>query len=734
MATTMIDTRTLQATARIERLREAKFAREARDGQRNPRANPHVLIAAARSWQETTGETWHIIRRARRIAAILDALPVEIAPDELLVGRLPLGETDAHMEAALQEARAFLATQPPHKGQSAHMTLDNELILRRGLAGIAADIRARVAALDLADPDDQAKERFYAACLMALEAVGRLAQRYAAHAADLVAAEADPQRRAELAQIAAICAQVPMHPARTFWEALQAVHFMTYAVQAGEELLLFPAGRMDRYLWPYYERDIAVGALTPAGALELIDCFYILMNELVPRSLAVGVMIGGHDATGREVTNEMSYLLLEAVAHVRMAYPGVSICYRDDTPEALVQRGCELLADGLTHPAIFNDAVITRGLIELGVTPPEACEYIHSTCVEITPIAASNVWVASPYFNLVQMLHDLIGVPPLNAGPAWTPVPPATSLATFDGLLESYRAHLGTRIMEAVRVQNAMRRHRMRHGGHPLLSCFVRDCLQRGVDIDEGGARYSWIECSFVGLANLVDSLAAIRQFVYAERRWTLAELAALLREDFAGDPAARELLLHRADKYGNGIAAVDELAVHVIEWIVDECARYRVVPDGRFVPGLFCWVMHERLGRETAASADGRVAGFPLADGAGPAQGRERQGPTGAVLSTTVWDHTPMMGGLVLNLKFSRTHGDAKQVASFRDLLRVYMARGGLEMQINCVDSETLRDAQARPELYRDLVVRVAGYSDYFTTLSRGMQDEIIARTEFRN
>jgi formate C-acetyltransferase len=377
--------------------------------------------------------------------------------------------------------------------------------------------------------------------------------------------------------------------------------------------------------------------------------------------------------------------------------------------------------------------LISEGLMALGLPRAEACEYIHSTCVEITPIASSNVWVASPYFNLVQLLHDLLGVPPIGK-PEWQPIAPVAPLESFDGLLASYRHHLAETVAAAVREENAKRRHRMRHGGHPLLSCFVNDCLSRGLDIDEGGARYNWIECSFVGLANLTDALAAIRQHVYQERRFTLVELSAILRANYQGHGDARELLTNRAPKYGNAQAEADELAQQVIGWLTAECARQRVVPDGRFVPGLFCWIMHERLGRETAASADGRLAGVPLADGAGPAQGRERSGPTGAILSTTCWDHSPMIGGLVLNLKFSRAPDDHKQAESFLSLLRVYMARRGLEMQINCVNRETLLDAQAHPERYRDLVVRIAGYSDYFTGLSRGMQDEIIARTEHQS
>jgi pyruvate-formate lyase len=462
----------------------------------------------------------------------------------------------------------------------------------------------------------------------------------------------------------------------------------------------------------------------------LIDCLGLLLTEYTPRSLAVGWMVGGRDAAGIDVCNELTRLFLHSIGHIRLAYPCVGLCWTTDTPHDVLELAGHLLAQGLSHPAIFNDEVITAGMVQAGVPPAEACLYQNSTCVEITPIASSNVYVASPYINLVQLLHDEVGVSALRAGERSVAVLPVSRPATFDGLLVGYRQRLRAACRAAVIDQNTQQATRRYNGGFSLLSCFVNDCLARGRDIDHGGARYNWIEPSFVGLSNLVDSLAAIRQFVYEQRTLALNELVQAMSSDFAGRESLRLMLLNRAPKYGNDDDTVDDLAVQITGWISDEVQQYRSFLGGRYLSGFFCWVMHERLGRATCASADGRHAGFPLGDGSGPAQGRERLGPTAAVLSTTKWDHTPHLGGIAVNLRFARPRDDRQFVSRLLDVVETYLHQGGFEVQVNVVDKATLLAARTHPEQYRDLVVRIGGYSDFFVGLSPQMQDEIIMRT----
>lgn len=711
-------------TSRVQRLRE--HAIQLDDSRLRPPLEAELL--AARSWISTAGEPWTLVRRAQRTADILRGLTPVIDPGELVVGKVCLRDLTPEEERELSQYQAWARpAEPPVQGQRAHMAIDFDKLLRLGIDGIRRQIHDYRDRLDPARPEDLERDAFYRACLIALDAVVDLSQRHADLAETLAESETDPERRNELHEIAAICRRVPEFPAQTFAEALQAAHFVTFCLCAGLQTHLFQLGRPDRYLLPFYRRDLSAGRITPESALERIDCLALMLSEYTPRGLAVGWMLGGRDASGADVCNELTELFLHSIGHTRLAYPCVGLCWSPETPREIVRLAARLVSQGLGNPALFNDPVITSGLIQAGLPPAEACLYQHSTCVEITPIASSNVYVASPYINLLQCLHDVLGVPPLGA-----PLQAASSHPpTFEALLEEYRGRLREVIRQGAIEQNTAQATRRYNGGFPLLSCFVNDCLARGRDIDHGGARYNWIEPSFVGLSNLVDSLAAIRQVVYEQQALLLDELVQAMLDDFAGRKELRLMLLHRAPKYGNDDERVDALAASITAWIRDEVRRYTTYLGGAFHSGFFCWVMHERLGRATAASADGRAAGFPLGDGSGPAQGRERHGPTAAVLSATTWDHAPHLGGIAVNLKFSRPRDAAQFEKRLLEIVETYLARGGFEVQVNVVDRQTLLAAQEHPEQYRDLVVRIGGYSDYFCGLSPEMQREIILRTE---
>ncbi|MHB9024054.1 MAG: pyruvate formate lyase family protein [Armatimonadota bacterium] len=712
------------APPRIERLR--RHVLEAQE--RISAGSPEIELQAARSWLKSGNEVSHILRRGRMAGDILRNLTPVIDPDELLVGKKCYRPLEIDEQRELEDWRRLgvPATSKAY-GQRAHMAIDYALLLRQGVDGIRQQIHRYRSQLDISRADDLEKDCFYQACLEALDGMVALSGKYADLADQLAATEKDVARKAELIEIARACRKVPEFPADTFAEALQAIHFVTFCMCAGNQMLLFQLGRPDRYLLPYYLRDLAAGRLTPEVAQELIDCLGILLNEYTPRGLAVGLMVGGRDEYGLDITNELSYLFVQSVGHIHLAYPGVGICWTSDTPQPLMELASRLLARGYSHPAIFNDEVITRGLLRLGLPHRDACLYIHSTCVEITPIAQSNVYVASPYFNLIQTLNDILGVPPLESANAPAREP---EFSSFDELLTGYRQRLREVIREGIIPQNLYMMSRAQAGGFPLLSCFVNDCLARGKDIDYGGARTNWIETSFVGLANLIDALAAIRQLVFTEKKLSLTRLREALLANFNQYEDVRALLA-KTPKYGNDIDCVDELSREITGFLLAECERYRSYWGDAVVPGFFCWVMHEALGRQTAASADGRVAGFPFADGSGPAQGRERQGPTAAVCSTTKWDHAPMIGGIAVNMRFRPAHAPDELAAPLRHVLETFLKLGGFEAQVNVVSVDTLRDAQAHPEQYRDLVVRVAGYSDYFVNLSPAMQAEVIARTE---
>ena len=379
-----------EATARVRALREAALA-AAVPGLRSAEGRLHWL----RGWDEAAGLPSHIERRAAARAAQLAAATPVIRDGELIVGKPCYRELTAAEAAELGERER---TAPPWPGgQESHMAIDYEKLLRLGLRGIRAEVAER---RKTATGENAA---FYRACLIALDGLAALAANYAATAGREAGLCQNPERACELREIAARLGRVPAGPAGNFRDALQAVHFVTWALEG-----LYQLGRPDRYLIAFYRADVAAGLLTEEEALEWLDCLAILYNCYVPRGLAAGWMVGGRNADGRDVSNELTRLCLESIGHVRMIYPGIGFCVHPGTPPELMDLAMEQLAAGCSHPALFNDVVITDGLRALGLGPEEACHYIHSTCVEITPATSSAVWVASPYHNLPQLLLDLI--------------------------------------------------------------------------------------------------------------------------------------------------------------------------------------------------------------------------------------------------------------------------------------------------------------------------------------
>ncbi len=659
------------------------------------------------SWQRRQG-----LKTRDRLAG----LRLAVDDLELLAGRL-MPRRECFSDAEEADAREYLKGYPPAPGQTGHCELDRTRLLAGGVDGVTQEVRERRAQ---AATDEQAAT--YDSFLSALEGLSALAE-HAAKTAEAAMPAAPDWRREELARMAAVCRWTAHRAPRSFHEGIQLLWLTDLAVMFGDQVGLVGPGRLDRSLRALYDEDLRAGRLTREGALRLIESLYLLLNEFIPNGLAIPVMVGGRDARGADSTHDLSYLCLEALRRTRLAYPTVGLCWHEGTPPALTDLAVELIGGGLSTPAFFGDETIQRGLRRYGVPPGQACWYINSTCVEITPSGASNVWVASPYFSLCKLLTDEIEA---QADGEAAP--------DFPEFLARYRKRLAEAIAAAAQEQNAWREARRLRGGKPLQSVFTRDAIERGRDLDNGGALYNWVECSFVGLANLADSLHVLREEVYRQRRMTLREIRDALAADFAGHEDVRQRFLNGHAKYGNGVAEVDALVAETAAFAAQECGRHRMTPDDSpFVPGAFCWVQHTRLGQACGATPDGRRARTPFADGGGPAQGREHRGPTAAILSTTSWDHSPLIGGLAYNMKFNTSlFRSADALARLRDLIVTYLRRGGFETQVNVVDHDTLRKAQADPEHYRDLVVRIGGYTDYFVRLSPAMQEEVMSRAEF--
>ena len=709
----LADPLSLELTAPLRRLRD-----KALELHRGPQhAIPARPLSDARTWAtRAEGEDW-LIWRARRCAERLRTIPFDLEPGECIIGKPEFRPPTEAEAKELAEAQDVLAEIPPFPGgDPSHFHPDYERILAIGVQGVLDLIRTKHC-----DPDASDEQRtFYDACRIVMEGLSLFIQRAGKACVDM--ASDDVENTADWQELARICVRVSAEAPETFHEALQLMFLTEIALWFGEDHGLTCPGRMDQTLWRFYKSDRDAGRITPERAFEMICCLYVHLNRILWPGSAVAVMIGGRDREGRNVTNELTYLCLAARQATQLVYPTLGLAWHRDIPDELMEFSVRMLTSGVGDPAFFNDELISDGLRDHGVREEDAHNFMNSTCVEIKVVGTSNMWVTQPYINCPQALLEVIAA----AGHGEQPEP-----ADFAELRERVRAKLSMRIREAAERLHGVWQARAERGCFPLASCFIDDCLARGTDFDRGGARYNWVENAFVGLANLGDSLVALRDLVYEAGELTLSEFQGILESDYEEHEALRQRIINGVPSYGNDDDDADALVVEWADFLNDETEAHTVGVH-RYVPGFFCWIQHERLGSQTGATPDGRHAGFPLADGAGAAQGRERNGPTAAVLSSTKWSHRKALGGLVHNIKFSDSvAGSPEGCKAIRHAVETFLLRGGFEIQVNVVGKETLLKAQETPELYPDLLVRVAGYSDYFVHLNKNMQDEVIARTE---
>jgi len=631
-------------------------------------------------------------------------------------------------ELATTEARLHTAGI-----MTGHMQIDNDRVLTEGLEGIAA---AAQRYLEATPPEEVGKLRFYEAALIALHAAMRYAERYAELAEEMAAD--DPENREALCEIASICRRVPAKPAESFREALQATWFMHFLVASENSMGhgCYCPGRVDRFWWPYYERDIAEGRITREQALELIEAFYLKMNDWAAPAYnsPSTIILGGQDAEGNEFTNDLTFLCLEASRELHMVNPSVHLSVSRKTSDPVLEEACEVLLRGDGYPAMFNDDLILEGLDRAGVAREDAVEYVPCSCVEITVGGKTNAWVASGYVNFAKLLELVFheGVDPLTGIQAGLKTAPLPELDSFEKFYEAVQAHLRYVVMAHLSMYEKLQ-EAQKQCAYPLLSCVIRDCLERGRNICDGdtAARYVFTEPEAVGMTNLADGLAALQKLVYEEGQLTLLQIKQAMEADFEGYEPLRQMLLHEAPKFGNDDDYVDRFMVELTDMWHRMILAHTGVLGGNYLPGYLAWMMHATLGEDTGALPDGRKAFIPLADCVGPVQGRDVNGPTAVVGSLSKLDLRDALGGLVHNFRFDPKllQGGANR-KKFIQFLRTLFASGGAQAQINIVSPETLREAQHHPEQYSNLMVRVAGFTALFTPLEERLQEEIIART----
>ncbi len=642
--------------------------------------------------------------------------------------------------------KAGIFTEFMEQRSPGHTTLDDK-IYKKGMHDFKDEIEAALAELDfINDPEAYDKQEQLRAMDIAANSLILFAHRHADHAEELAGEEDDPARQAELRQIAAICRRVPAHPPRTFWEALQYYWF----VHLGVTLELNPwdafnPGRLDQHLQPFYEREIAEGTLTRETAEELLQCFWIKFNNQ-PAPPKVGVTAaesstytdfaqintGGVKEDGSDAVNDVTFLLLDVIEEMRLLQPSSSVQLSKKNPDRFIRRAARIIRTGFGQPSIFNADVVVQEMIRQGKTVADARNGGTSGCVETGAFGKEN-YALTGYFNLPKILELALndGRDPRSGKQLGPRTGDPRDFTSFEALFDAYTKHLAHFIDVKIRGNQVIERLYAIYLPVPFLSLLIDDCIANGKDYNCGGARYNSSYIQGVGLGTITDALTAIKYHVFDHNTFTMDGLINALDANFEGYERERLLLLNKTPRYGNDDAYADSVMVDIFE-------AYFAAIDGRpnnkggtYRINLLPTTCHVYFGSVIGATPDGRLSGLPLSEGISPVQGADRQGPTAVLKSAAKMDHT-RTGGTLLNQKFTpQVLAGEEGINKLAQLVRTYFKLDGHHIQFNVVDAETLRAAQANPQAYRDLIVRVAGYSDYFCDLGDALQEEIIARTE---
>ena len=626
-----------------------------------------------------------------------------------------------------------------------HAILDDK-IYHRGLVDFKHRIAERREEIDvLTDPRAFDKLEELAAMAIAADAVIRFAGRHADLADDLAASETDPTREAELRTIAAICRRVPAYPPRTFREALQMYWFVHLGVIS--ELNTwdsFNPGRLDQHLLPFYQSETASATLTPGQAKELLACFWIKFNNQ-PAPPKVGITeeqsgtyqdfalinVGGVRPDGADASNDLSCLMLDVVEEMQLIQPSVCVQVSSCTPDPLVRRAAEVIRTGLGQPSLFNTDVIVQEMLHDGKTLEDARAGGPSGCVTVSAFGKESCTLTG-YINWPKILElaCFAGVDPQTGRRVGPDTGDPRTFGSFEQFFEAYRRQLRFFVDTKIAGNNYIERLYATTMPAPYMSILMDDCIEKARDYHDGGARYNPTYIQGVGLGTLTDALAAVRHHVYERRTVAMDTLLAAMEADFADADDLRRTLATRSPTYGNDDAATDALATQAFEAYYAMLDGRPNTKGGRYRVNLLPTTVHLYFGAVTGALPNGRRAGVPVSEGISPTQGVDVHGPTAVMKSAACIDHA-RTGGTLLNLKFCPQVLEGEGVQRLAELVRGYFCLGGHHVQFNVVDANTLRAAQNDPDAHRNLIVRVAGYSDYFVDVGRGLQDEIISRTE---
>ncbi len=626
-----------------------------------------------------------------------------------------------------------------------HTVLDGN-IYHRGLEDFKSDIQRSLENLDyLHDPQAYHKKEELLAMRLCANALISFAQRHAEKALELAKDQKDPDRKMELEHIAEVCSRVPAHAPRDFWEALQYYWFVHLGVTT--ELNTwdsFNPGRLDQHLYPFYQKGLEEGTLDREKAEELLQCFWVKFNNQ-PAPPKVGVTAeesgtytdfatintGGLKRDGSDGVNELTYLILDVIEEMRLVQPSTCIQVSKKGPDRFVKRAAQIIRTGFGQPSVFNTDLIVQELVRQGKSIEDARDGGASGCVEVGAFG-KEAYILTGYLNMVKIFEVTLnnGLDPSTGRKIGLETGDPAAFATFEDLLAAYRQQLQHFVDIKVQGNNVIERLYAGYMPAPFLSLLIDDCIATGKDYHDGGARYDTTYIQGVGLGSLADAATAIKYHVFDQKGLGMEELLGALRADFADHERLRQLLLNRTPKYGNDDDYADQVMVALFDAFFDAVDGRPNTRGGTYRINLLPTTVHIYFGSVVGATPDGRRAWQPLSEGVSPVQGADRRGPTAVLKSVAKMDHV-RTGGTLLNQKFTpELLADDTGLDKFVQLIRTYFNLDGHHVQFNVVDAATLRAAQEHPEQYRDLIVRVAGYSDYFCDLGEALQDEIIART----
>lgn len=592
------------------------------------------------------------------------------------------------------------------------------------------------------------QQEFYRCVILVMQGVQKFMQRYA----DLLEEKADsyPKYTASMRELAKICQNLQNRPAQSFHEALQSTWFLFAVLHMESNASSFSPGRLDQILYPYYQKDLAEKKMDDDQALEMIECLWLKFNEIVYLRnknsakyfagfpIGFNVAVGGQDENGNDASNALSHLLIQAQEDIGLPQPNLSVRLFEHTDQALLTHAVKCVSKGSGMPQFFNDKAIVSPLMDLGISKQDALNYAIVGCVELTTHGNNLGWSDAAMFNMNKVLELTLnhGKCLLTGKQMGPDLGSLSTYASFSDLEAAYQKMMDYFIEKMIPCCEGVEKAHIDCLPTPFLSAVIDDCMDKGMDVTAGGAHYNLSGIQMIQVANLADSLAAIKELVYDKKKVDASHLEKALQNNFVGDEVLRQMLLHRVPKYGNDVAWVDELGAKWALYFREQLRKYKNYRNGPYHTGMYTVSAHVPMGQNVGASADGRFAQDPLADGGLSAvYGRDIQGPTAVLKSVSKMDNSCTTNGGLLNMKFLPDFFKTEAgITKFCNFLRAFVDLEVPHIQFNVVSKENLLDAQKHPDQYRSLTVRVAGYTAYFTELAGDLQNEIIARTSYDN